>query len=262
MPTIEKMAEVTRPLVLTIEDDPKAQEMLRIYLEDSGYQVIQAYTGEEAINLAKEYKPYAITLDIIMPSRDGWDILQELKSTPETDSIPVIVVSIVDNRELGLSMGSIAYLVKPIERNELIRVLGDIEKENGIEINKVLVVDDNPDDVEFIATSLEDPRIDGRAVHKAYGGVEGVKLAKKHCPDLIILDLMMPDMDGFEVIKRLRRSKKTKDIPILIVTAKELSKEEQEFLRENIQHIMIKGKFTKEELMRSIKETLKRVKKR
>ena len=262
MPTIEKMAEVTRPLVLTIEDDPKAQEMLRIYLEDSGYQVIQAYTGEEAINLAKEYKPYAITLDIIMPSRDGWDILQELKSTPETDSIPVIVVSIVDNRELGLSMGSIAYLVKPIERNELIRVLGDIEKENGIEINKVLVVDDNPADVEFIATSLEEPRIDGRAMLKAYGGVEGVKLAKKLCPDLIILDLMMPDMDGFEVIKRLRRSKKTKDIPILIVTAKELSKEEQEFLRENIQHIMIKGKFTKEELMRSIKETLKRVKKR
>jgi len=259
---IPKAAEVTKPLVVTIEDDPKAQEMLRIYLEDSGYQVIQAYTGTEAIKLAKEYKPYAITLDIIMPSRDGWDILQELKSTPETASIPVIIISVVDNRELGLSVGAIAYLVKPIDPDELIRVLGSIERENGIRINKVLVVDDNPADVEFIATLLEDPRIDGKAVHRAYGGVEGVKSAKKHRPDLIILDLMMPDMDGFEVIKRLRRSKTTRHIPILIVTAKELSKEEQEFLRENAHHVMIKGKFTKEELMRDVKETLERVRKR
>jgi len=259
---IPEEAEVTKPLVLTIEDDPKAQEVLRIYLEDSGYQVLQAYKGTEAIKLAKEYKPYAITLDIIMPSRDGWDILQELKSTPGTAGIPVIIVSIVDSRELGLSMGAIAYLVKPIEPDELIKVLGSIERENGIKINKVLVVDDNPADVEFIAVSLEAPKIDGRAVLRAYGGVEGVELAEKHQPDLIILDLMMPDIDGFEVIRRLRRSKATKNIPIVIVTAKELSEKEQQFLRENIQHIMIKGKFTKEELMKGVKEALKRVERR
>jgi CheY-like chemotaxis protein len=236
--------------------------MLRIYLNDSGYQVIQAYTGEEAIKLAKEYKPYAVTLDIIMPSRDGWDIMRELKSTPETESIPVIIVSILDSRELGLSMGAVEYLVKPVERDELIRIFGDIEKENGIEIIKALVVDDNPADVEFIAASIEDPGSNGRVVLKAYGGVEGLKLARKHRPDLIILDLIMPDMDGFEIIKKLRQSEKTKDIPVLIVTAKELSKEEQEFLRENIQYIMIKGEFTKEDLLEGVKETLKRLGKR
>jgi len=254
--------EITKPLVLTVEDDPEAQEILRTYLENNGYQVIQAYTGTEAIKLAKEYKLYAITLDIIMPSRDGWDILQELKSIPQTADIPVIIVSIVDNRELGLSMGAIAYLAKPVEPDELIRVLGNIERENGIAINKVLIVDDNPTDVEFVATLLKDPKIDGKTLFRAYGGAEGVKLAKKHRPDLIILDLIMPGMDGFEVIRRLQRSKATKDIPILIVTIKELSKKEKKFLAENIQHIMIKGKFTKEELMQSIKEILKRVKKR
>ncbi|MBA7576034.1 Sensor histidine kinase RcsC [subsurface metagenome] len=259
IPPIPKPAEVTRPLVLTVEDNPEAQEMLRIYLEDSGYQVIQAYTGKEAVNLAREHKLCAITLDIIMPGQDGWDVLQELKSTPETADIPVIMVSIVDNRELGLSMGAIAYLIKPVDHDELIKTLRNIERENGIKINRVLVVDDNPADVELIAAFLDDPGIDGRDVLKAYGGADGIKLARKHCPDLIVLDLMMPDVDGFEVIKRLRRSKKTKDIPILIVTGKELSEEEQEFLRKNIRHIMIKGKFTKEDLLESIKETLERV---
>ena len=197
-----------------------------------------------------------------MPGRDGWDILQELKSTPETANIPVIIVSIVDNRELGLSMGAIAYIVKPVEPGELIRVLGSIERENGIKINRVLIIDDNPADVEFMAALLKDPKINSKTVLKAYGGVEGVELARKHRPDLIILDLMMPGMDGFEVIRRLKQSERTRNIPILIVTAKKLSKEEQEFLRENIQNIMIKGKFTKEELMQSIKESLKRIRKR
>jgi CheY-like chemotaxis protein len=156
----------------------------------------------------------------------------------------------------------VEYLVKPVERDELIRIFGDIEKENGIEIIKALVVDDNPADVEFIAASIEDPGSNGRVVLKAYGGVEGLKLARKHRPDLIILDLIMPDMDGFEIIKKLRQSEKTKDIPVLIVTAKKLSKEEQEFLRENIQYIMIKGEFTKEDLLEGVKETLKRLGKR
>ncbi len=259
--TVPRIAEGAMPLVLTIEDDPKAQELLRIHLEDSGYRIIQAYTAKEAIDLAKEHKPYAITLDILMPSRDGWDILQELKSMPETANIPVIIVSIMDNRELGLSMGAVAYLVKPVEPDELIRALADIERENGIKLNKVLVIDDNPTDTEFVAALLEEARINGKVVLRCYGGLEGVRLARRHRPDLIILDLVMPDVDGFEVIKRLRRSERTRNIPVLIVTAKDLSKEEQEFLRENIQSIMIKGKFTKEELMRSIKETLARIRK-
>jgi len=262
VPTVRKIGEVTKPLILTIEDDPKAQEMLRIYLEDNGYEVVQAYTGREAIKLAKEYKPQIITLDIIMPSRDGWDILQELKSIPETAGIPVIIVSIVDNREFGLSMGAVEYLVKPVEGDELIRALSSIEKQNSIRIDRVLIVDDNPADVELIAKSLDDPQANGKTLFKAYGGAEGVELANEYRPDLIILDLIMPEVDGFEVIRILRRGKTTRNIPILVVTAKELSKEEEEFLRENIEHIMVKGKLTKEELLRSIKKTLERVRKR
>ncbi len=262
IPILEETAAATRLLVLTVEDDPKAQEMLRVYLEDNDYRVIQAYTAIEAIKLAKEHKIYAITLDIMMPGRDGWDILQELKSTPETAAIPVIIISITDNRQLGLSKGAIAYLVKPIDYDELIRTLRNIERENGIKINKALVVDDNPADVELITALLDDPRIDGRDVLKAYGGAEGLELANEHQPDIIILDLIMPDMDGFEVIKRLRRRKTTKNIPVLIVTGKELSAKEHEFLRENIQHIMVKGKFTKKVLLQSIKKALERVGKR
>ena len=168
----------------------------------------------------------------------------------------------MDNRELGISMGALDYLVKSIEPDELIRILGSIEKENGIKINKVLIIDDDPADVEFMTALLEKPKINGRTLFKAYGGIEGVKLARKHRPDLIILDLIMPDMDGFEVIRSLRRSKKTKDIPVMIVTAKELSEEEQEFLRENIQQIILKGEYTKEELLLRIKKALERVRNR
>jgi len=123
-------------MVLTVEDDPMAQELLRIYLEDSGYRIIQAYTAKEAINLAREHKPCAITLDILMPSRNGWDILQELKSIPETANIPVIIVSIVDNRDLGLSMGAVTYLMKRVEPDKLIRALAEIERENGIKVSQ------------------------------------------------------------------------------------------------------------------------------
>ena len=121
-----------RRLVLTIDDEYEAQKILKTYLENEGYEVIQAYNGMEAIQLAGKFRPFAITLDIMMPGKDGWDILHALKKDPMTEAIPVICISILDNRELGLSLGAVEYLVKPIDKGQLMEELKRLERRFGI----------------------------------------------------------------------------------------------------------------------------------
>ena len=253
-----KRRDITKKLILTIDDQKETQEMLKIYLVSEGYEVIPAYTGIEAIRLAKELNPFAITLDIIMPDIDGWGILRELKRTPETKNIPVIVVSIVDNRNLGLSLGSVGYLVKPIEKDDLIRSLRHLEKKNNIKVKDIFIIDDNFKDVEDISAILSSEETGYYQVRKAYSGKEGLELIKKKKPDLILLDLMMPETNGFEIIRELKKDNETKGIPIIIITAKDLTKDEADFLRNNIQKIVLKRQFTKKELLEDIKKTLER----
>jgi signal transduction histidine kinase/CheY-like chemotaxis protein len=254
-----KRKDISKKLVLTIDDKKESQEMLRIYLESEGYEVIPAYTGVEAIKLAKELEPFAITLDIIMPGKDGWDILQELKNTDKTKDIPVIIASIMDSKTLGLSLGVVDCLVKPIEKDDLIKSLRHIEEQENIKIKNILVIDDNFKDVEYISAILLSKEANYHQVIKAYSGEEGLKLTKKEKIDLILLDLMMPEMDGFTVIRELKKNEKTKNIPMIIITAKDLSKDERIFLRENIEKTIIKGEFTRKELLEEIKKALKKI---
>lgn len=247
--------DLSKKLVLTIDDEYEAQEILKIYLKSEGYEVIQAYNAMEAMVLARKYHPFAITLDIVMPGKDGWDILDELKKDLQTEGIPVICISTSDNRELGLALGVFEYLVKPIEKDQLINELKRLEKH--FSIYDILIVDDEPQAVELLTQFLSGEG--NYMVRKAYGGEEGLSRVNESRPDLMFLDLMMPDMDGFEVIRHLKKSEKTKGIPIIIVSAKELTQEEIEYLSNSIERIIRKGNFTKEDLLRDIKRALEKI---
>ena len=164
-------------------------------------------------------------------------------------------MSMLDNRELGLALGAFEYLVKPIDKDQLIEELKRLERR--FSIHEILVVDDDPQAVELMENYLGEG--DNYEVRKAYGGEEGLLKVKESRPDLIFLDLMMPEVDGFEVIGHLKESEDTRDIPIIIVSAKELTKEEAEYLNKNIEKIIRKGEFSKEDLFKDIKRALDKV---
>ncbi len=243
-----------KSLVLVVEDDPQAGELLKEYLSDAGYSVARAYDGEHAIRMARKLKPYAIILDIILPKKDGWEVLKELKSRTETRDIPVVVVSSTEDRQLGLSLGAIEWLVKPVDRNSVIKILSSVFPVNDKTALTVLVVDDEPEDVELLSEILHGQ---GYNVLKAYGGKQGIELAIEKLPDVIILDLIMPEVNGFEVVRKLREHPETSDIPIVINTAKDLTQEDRQRLNSHVQSISLKS-FGKEELLRELERVVKK----
>ncbi len=249
---IPKEKKRKKTTILVVEDEEHARELLTVYLEEAGYQVAIACDGEEAIKKAREIKPYAITLDVILPKKNGFMVLQELKHFPETMDIPIIIVSMTDNNELGLSLGACDYLMKPVHKEDLLLRLKKYSlttKAKGKPIT-ILLVDDDPNNVELLASILEP---EGFKIIKAYGGKEGIDLAIENQPDCLILDLMMPEVNGFEVIKRLKNDPKVKEeIPIIIWTAKELTEEDKGLLNSNIVSIMKKGEYTKEDLLKEL----------
>lgn len=239
--------------VLVVEDDRMAADLLTLYLTNTGYNVIVAVDGEEAIKKAKEFHPFLITLDIMLPKKDGWDVLSELKNSPDVADIPVIIVSIVDNKELGFSLGAVEYLIKPIDREKLINTVNacmPVEREKGKPM-KILVVDDDEKAVKYISTILENA---GFEVLKAYSGNAGINLAINSNPDLMILDLMMPDVSGFDVVEKLRVHPTAKGIPIIICSAKDITPEDKKVLNGNILAIVQKSSHTKEDLLAAIKK--------
>ncbi|HLB05447.1 MAG TPA: response regulator [Thermodesulfobacteriota bacterium] len=243
----------TQPLILVVEDDPKLSKLLTVYLDQAGYRVETAMDGEEAIKKAKQLQPFAITLDIMLPKKDGWVVMQELKEVPETRDIPVIIVSMVENQELGFSLGAADYLVKPVSREDLLESIWVCSY--GIRESKgtanVLVVDDEPRIVEFLSTILKK---EGFQVSSATGGEEGLRMAIEELPDFIILDLMMPKVNGFEVIRELKKNPLTRDIPVLVLTAKDLSREEKDKLLSDVARVVQKGGISKDELVEEIKK--------
>jgi CheY-like chemotaxis protein len=228
-----------RPLVLVVEDDTTGRELLNHYLVENGYAVAYATTGAEAIELARRLKPAAISLDILLPDEHGLHVLSKLRADPETKDIPVVVVSITDDRDLGLSAGAAAWLVKPVQRRHFIEAL-DRVMPNGKSDGKqlALVVDD---DVEAVDLATDILRQRGFEVLQAFGGNEGLTLALERLPSLIILDLSMPGVSGFTVAKQLRANPRTRHTPILVSTALDLSATEREELLRHVQTIVPKS---------------------
>jgi len=248
-------ADDSRPLVLVVEDDLQASELISQYLSEADYAVAHAFDGEQAIQMARELRPYAITLDILLPKKDGWEVLAELKSLPETKDIPVVIVSITEKRQLGLNLGAIQYFVKPVNKKQLIEAVRKAVAVLDKEKITVLVVDDEPQTVQLLTDKLQ---AEGFNVLQAYGGQQGIDLAIAEHPDVIILDLMMPEVSGFDVVQQLRAHSEAMEIPILIFTAKDLTEDDRQKLEGHVKMIASKSGSGKEDLLRELERLLKR----
>jgi CheY-like chemotaxis protein/two-component sensor histidine kinase len=249
---VETLAEPGDLPILVVEDNPLASNLMSVWLSEAGYKVEVAATGEEALQKAVTLRPAVITLDILLPQMDGWRVLHRLKEMPETKDTPIIVVSIVEDKSFGLSLGAVDYMIKPVSRNELISKIESLTRE-GRRPRRVLVIDDNPADISLIEEIL---RLDGYQVIKAGGGVEGLKAARNEKPDLVILDLMMPDLDGFDVMRLLESEEATRGLPIILFTAKDLSEIDRANLGENIHEIFGKAQLDRNSLRQKIAELL------
>ncbi|MBS4099521.1 MAG: response regulator [Sulfuricella sp.] len=242
------------PLALIVEDDDVAADLIRIQLEDGGFRAIRAATAESALELAAREKPDVVTLDILLPGMDGWEFLERIKHDAELERIPVVIISIVADTRRGTSLGAAQILQKPIRREDLIHALETVgfAVKAGVK-TAVLVVDDDPAAVQLTCAYLDSA---GYCVLRAYGGQEGIDMAKRQRPDLIILDLMMPEISGFDVVEALKDDPATAAIPILIVTAKRVSAEDRAALNGNVMNIMAKSEFDRGRFLNEVKRAM------
>lgn len=239
------------PLILVVEDDNASRELLEVTLTQEGYRVASVPSGKEALELANKLKPFAITLDIMMPGMSGWDVLKHLKLEKHTQDIPVLVTTMLDEKDLGVVWGAVEHFIKPVQKDKLLSTLEKIkEKEAKLSIS-VLMADDEKTAVELLAAMLNEKEFN---LLKAYGGREAIDIAIKELPNVIILDLMMPDISGYDVIKVLKSRPDTVDIPIIICTAKDLDPYDIKGLDKNVSSIMHKGMFTRDDLLECIKQ--------
>ena len=240
-----------RPLILAIDDDPAVLDILTRNLTREGYAVRTATNGEEGVALARTLQPRLITLDVMMPSMDGWSVLTALKADPTTFGIPVVMISIVEERQLGFALGAAEYLTKPIDRNRLMDILA---KYAGSEVRQTaLVVDDLPDNRTLLAALLER---EGWNVLQADNGRTALQTVDHQQPSLILLDLMMPVMDGFEFLRELRQREDGRLIPVVVVTAKDLSTDEKNLLRTSVENVIQKSTISHEDLLADIRNKI------
>jgi len=240
-----------KPLVLIVEDSPQAGELLRLHIESAGYRVEIARDGAMAVDMAKRLRPSVITLDVLLPVKDGWEVLKELKRHPLCKHIPIIIVSIIDEKTLGFSLGAVDYFVKPVNKDDLLQALDKVHiiPKRGRPRPRVLVIDDDRAATDLVQVILEN---EGYQVLKAFDGKDGVELAAREHPDLIILDLIMPEMSGFNVAYQLRQIPATRAIPIIILTSMEVDEETQTQLGAYVSGLISKARFTKKDLLREI----------
>jgi signal transduction histidine kinase/CheY-like chemotaxis protein len=222
--------------ILVVDDDPSVRELIARHLEQQGWKTVQASNATDALQLARESRPMLITLDIMMPDASGWHVLEKLKEDPRTAGIPVLVVTIVEDHRLLFALGAADYLGKPYQRSALIDKVHRLLPE--LDGKRVLVVDDDVEARIMLTRILKDEQIE---VEVAKSGDEAMALITQSPPDLVLLDLMMPGMSGFEMAARLRARPETARIPVMIVSAKELTAEDVMTLGDNVQRLVAKG---------------------
>ena len=243
------------PIALVVEHDLKSAELIRRQLETDGFGVLHASSAEAALAIAAEHSLALITLEIMLPDMDGWELLTRFKKIPALVSVPVVIISIVADRNKGFALGAAAVLEKPIARQELIDGLTrlglfPVSRGEGL---RVLVVDDDPAAVELVAVRLADLEV---TVERAYGGREGIAAAQREQPDLIVLDLMMPDVNGFDVVEELRRNTDTARIPIMVLTAMQLTAEERQKLNGYVTAVLTKTELELENFRAEVRRAM------
>jgi CheY-like chemotaxis protein/anti-sigma regulatory factor (Ser/Thr protein kinase) len=235
--------------VLVIDDDPNVIELLRENLAEVGYRVVGVHDGDEGIDKAREIKPDSIVLDIILPRKDGWQVLHELKADPATCDIPVVLLSVVDQKNLGYRLGAADYLVKPFERETLLTALSRAARP----CRRLLVADDDPNVVDMVRQLLEGEPC---AVDAAADGREALKVIAERPPDAVFLDLLMPGLDGFSVLEELQADPGRRDIPVIILTAKTLTDEESALLKRRTLTVVEKRGLERDALLREVRRAL------
>jgi signal transduction histidine kinase/DNA-binding response OmpR family regulator len=252
-PRPEALAEARTALV--VEDDFQSAELIRLQLEAEGFTVLHAASAEGALVLALQQPLSLITLDIQLPNMDGWEFLGRLKQVPTLGGIPVVIISIVADRNKGFALGAAAIMQKPMSRQELseaLVALGLLPLSLGRTL-KVLVVDDDRNAVDLIAVRV---LALGSTVLRAYGGQEAIASARRELPDLIVLDLMMPDVNGFDVVEALSDDPETGRIPILVVTAKQITDEDRAKLNGSVTTIMEKAEFSRDRFAAEVRRAM------
>lgn len=239
--------------ILVIDDDADTVYLLKENLQGDFYDIRSADNGEEGIKAASEYQPDVIFLDVVMPGINGWQVLHSLKSDPITAPIPVVFLTVLDNKALGMELGAFDYLLKPLNARELektlLRILGkEIEDRVCLQI-----IDDDPNMVEILRQSLPDTHF---SIQSALDPKTGLAMIKDDPPDVLLLDIIMPEMDGFEVIEILKQDEKLKSLPIIVVSAKDLNQKECEQLNQSLIKVMRKQGLLVEELINEIFEIL------
>jgi signal transduction histidine kinase/CheY-like chemotaxis protein/ligand-binding sensor domain-containing protein/protocatechuate 3,4-dioxygenase beta subunit len=246
-----KRPPATAVRVLVIDDDPAVRDLMQRSLEKDGFRVDLAPDGRSGFELAKQLKPAVITLDVMMPRMDGWSVLTALKADPATADIPVIMLTIVDEKQMGFALGAADYFTKPIDFQRLHIVLKKYRKPANPQ--SVLVVEDDDNMRDMLRRTLEK---DGWQVAEAPNGKVGLERLDKASPALILLDLMMPEMDGFEFMDGLRRRQNAQAIPVIVITAKDLTEEDRRRLNGGVERIIQKGATTPAEVLGQVRSLL------
>jgi signal transduction histidine kinase/CheY-like chemotaxis protein len=251
----QRVGEKTQePLILVVDDDATARDLVQRHLERSGFAVVTAPDGREGLRLVRELRPTAVTLDIMMPDLDGWTALAAIKGDPTLATTPVILMSIVDQKKRGYALGAADYLVKPVDRVKLVETLTGI---CGSTAGRALLVDDDEVVRRSVRQALEPI---GWKVTEAENGQVAVEAIAAARPDVIILDLMMPKMDGFEFLDELRRRSDWQGIPVVVITAKDLTSEDRDRLNGGVERIIQKS--DRDEMLRQLSRELAKCVKR
>jgi signal transduction histidine kinase/CheY-like chemotaxis protein len=225
--------------VLVVDDDRSSADLLRVFLESAGYRVTVAGDGAEGLELARRLEPAAVILDILLPKLSGWDVIAELKSDPATASVPVVIVSMVDEHGAGFALGASDYLVKPVDRDRLLDAVSHCVRPPG-GARTAVAIDDDPVDLALLEAVLAP---DGWRVVRATGGEEGVRAVRRERPAVVLLDLLMPDVDGFAVVEQLRADPEVGDVPIVVLTSKDMTRADHERLAGQISFLAQKGAY-------------------
>jgi CheY-like chemotaxis protein/anti-sigma regulatory factor (Ser/Thr protein kinase) len=243
-----KAGPVDAALILVIDDDVTVRDVVSRYLKREGFSVATADGGKEGLRLARELHPAAVTLDVMMPDLDGWTVLAAIKGDPELADLPVVLMTIVDEKNRGYALGATDFLVKPVNPERLVGVLHALCNSGP---GRLLMVDDDDIGRRQMRTALEQR---GWIVTEATDGRDALKRLNEARPDAIILDLMMPEMDGFEFLEEMRRKAEWRDIPVVVVTARDLTAEDRDRLNGGVERII--QKTDRDEMLREVRSVL------
>ncbi len=242
-------------IILAVDDDPQVISLYERYLKPQGFQVVAHTDPRSAVETAAKLKPFAITLDVMMPEMDGWQVIKALKNNPATSEIPIVVCSILEEEEKGFNLGAADYLVKPFLSEDLLNALNRLNVEG--EMVNILVVDDDPEDSRLVKKMIEQNKRFQAVL--AGGGTAAWEQIQQQKPDGVILDLFMPDMNGFELLGKIRNQPELKDIPIIILTGADLTPEQHKELADSGQNLLSKGMLREKELLNSLEVALRQI---